>query len=321
MRWPLPTPRAGAALRLLFLAAVVAVATAIGGPSEARTVHALRDSATGAVSLSDSRGGGAILSASQLHPGHSVSGSLTLTNSGDLPAAVSLSQADLVDSPGMNGARLSSSLVVEVDDVTSGRRVYFGPLAVMPAIPLGTFPAGGAREFRFTATLPGTAPGDLMGTSARVRYDWTATADQSGAGGGGGSGNGSGSGGGGGGGTTDPRPVPPTLLALTLKGKSPQKARTVSAFATCNSACTLTAGATLMGVKKKVARLKARIARTSANRAQPVKITVPIPKKTQKALKKVLRGKRSKARVAIVVTATGAGDEKVVRSLFVKLKR
>ena len=322
MRVSLRIRRASAAVRLVLLASVLVLAAVLGRPSEARTVHALRDSATGAVSLTDSRGGGAILSAQSLLPGQSVSGSVTLTNSGDSPASVSLTQSDLVDSPGPGGARLSNALLISVDDVTGGRRVYVGPLAVMPAIPLGTFPPGGAREFRFSASLPNALPPGLMGASASVRYDWTATSDPGGGNGnGGGGGNGNGNGGGGGGTTGTPPPQPPAPLTLTVAGKSAQKAKkSISATATCDRPCKLTATATFTGVKKG-GSIKPKVPPAGAAAGKPVKITVPFSKKAQAALKKALKAKRSKASVTISVTATGTDGQQVVRAFVVKLKR
>ncbi|MEA2458507.1 MAG: hypothetical protein QOC95_1479, partial [Thermoleophilaceae bacterium] len=163
-----------AVLRLAVLTGAVAVTALLDAPADTRAVRAVPVASTGAMSITSSHSG-AILSASRLLPGDSVTGSVTITNSGEAPALVTLSQADLVDSPGHAGARLSAALLVEVEDVTSNRRVYFGPLATMPPVDLGRFAAGAARLIRFTATVPVVLPPGLMKTSTSVRYDWTAT--------------------------------------------------------------------------------------------------------------------------------------------------
>src|SRR3954469_14429663 len=132
--------------------------------------------ATGNVKLVNSRVGGAIVSAAHMDPGDSVRGTVTLTNSGDAPAAHELSESHLVDTPGLGGGRLSEALFLAVDDLSARRRVYDGPLASMITFPLNPVPAGARHSFRFTVRLPRTRGDAYQVAFTSVRFDWSATA-------------------------------------------------------------------------------------------------------------------------------------------------
>src|SRR3712207_6563935 len=96
-------PRVAALLRLMPPVPLVVIAVLRPAPREP-ALHAT--AATGNVKLVSSRGGAAILSAQGMDPGDEVSGSVTISNAGDAPAAMALSTSDLVDSPGIGGGRL-----------------------------------------------------------------------------------------------------------------------------------------------------------------------------------------------------------------------
>jgi hypothetical protein len=194
---------------------------------DAQAVRALPASDSGAVKLVDSRGGGAILSAWGMEPGESASGSVTLRNVGDEPAALVLSQSDLQERPGRGGGLLSKVLIVRIDDTTVGRRMYEGPMSRVTPVRLGVLPAGAGHDFRFTVTMArvnGAAYQDALST---VRYDWTGTEV---------------TGGGSGSGTTTPPPVIDTQPpVLKLSGKRRQAAKRLAVTAVCNEPCTFAA--------------------------------------------------------------------------------
>jgi len=140
--------------------------------------------ASGALSISNDREGHAVLSASGLVPGRSVTGTVTV-DAGS--SALTLSETAPVDAPGPRGGRLSDRLALRVDDVTTPaapRLLYSGPLAGLPSTALG---AGlGARTYRFTVTFSDSGPGDVnrfMASSTSIGFLWDATAaDEPGAG-------------------------------------------------------------------------------------------------------------------------------------------
>src|SRR4051794_6717469 len=121
----------GIAVRgLLAVAATAAVAVSVPARPQEQpaTLQTLR-TAGAAAAISDSRGGGAILHASDMRGGDTVTGDVTIHWSGQTRAAVSLVPR------GLSG-ELAGALTVAVDDRSSGRRVYEGPLTAMGAVPL-----------------------------------------------------------------------------------------------------------------------------------------------------------------------------------------
>ena len=85
-------PRAVVALAL-----VVAVGSALPLQGRAESARAAVGSATGPLVATD--GNGAVLVAQGLRPGDSRAGEVTVVNAGDTSGALTLSQADRVDSP------------------------------------------------------------------------------------------------------------------------------------------------------------------------------------------------------------------------------
>jgi hypothetical protein len=232
-----PSPRATALLRLLPLVLIVLFATFAGGSPREQQVRAI--AATGNVKLVNSRDG-AIVSAEDMVPGDTVTGALTLANSGDTTAALTLSSADLQDTLSPGGGRLSDALFVQIDDLTAQRTVYDGALGAMEPVRLAAIPGGGARDFRFTVTMPSVRGNAYQLASTSVRYDWTATADP--------------------GGGEDPPPPPPAgdtrapRLALGGKRRQRLRHRTVVVSAVCDEDCTLGARAHVKRVRGGVPR-------------------------------------------------------------------
>ena len=168
-------------LLLAFAAGTIAVALwAAPQSSGAPQVQAY---ARGALSLKNSRNGAPIFSASNLAPGHSVVGTVTISDTGRLSGSLALSSSNLLDTPGPNGGRLGLLLDLRIDDVSGGtdRPIYAGKLAAMPRQRLGCLRRGGKRTYRFRATFPdgGLPPssttGDnaFQGSAVSVDYLWT----------------------------------------------------------------------------------------------------------------------------------------------------
>ena len=146
--------RAGAAAALPLAIAVAAVAIAAAGPGSGVLPAATTIRAAGAVTMTNSKAPGAILTASGMKPGNSVQGTVTVTNTGD-PAAYGLASSHLLDS---STPALSGQLQLLVEDITGAPvQVYSGAFAAMPAKALGSFASGEARTYRFTVTLPHSA--------------------------------------------------------------------------------------------------------------------------------------------------------------------
>jgi hemolysin type calcium-binding protein len=143
----------------------------------------MRTAASGSLSLSNSREGAAIFTASNLAPGHSTEGTVTIANTGSAAGSLALSSAELSDSPGTYGGNLSEVLDLQIAETGSGTEVYSGTLDSMPEQKLGLLAPGDSRTYRFSVSLPESESpaADWSGeniyqsASASVGYDWTLT--------------------------------------------------------------------------------------------------------------------------------------------------
>jgi spore coat-associated protein N len=171
-----------AALASLCLAAAVAVGS--GASFTSASANPSNTFSAGNLSQTNSKSGAAILTANKMKPADSVNGTVTITNSGDVPASFTLSKSNLSDTPGPNGGSLPGKLDLTVEDVTgTPATVYTGKVNAMPPQSLGSFAVGEARTYKFTVTFPdgGTPPSDTTGDNAykgssmTVQYDWTAS--------------------------------------------------------------------------------------------------------------------------------------------------
>jgi len=136
-------------------------------------------SATGAVSISNSQEGQAILQARPMLPGQETTGTVQLVNTGDGPETMTLDSSDPVDQPGPAGGRLSQRLLLRVYDVSAGSRlVYDGSLTGLHLADLGTWDTSESHTFRFVVSFPdGGANGAdnaYQGSAASIGFTWTA---------------------------------------------------------------------------------------------------------------------------------------------------
>jgi Ca2+-binding RTX toxin-like protein len=140
---------------------------------------------SGSMSVSNSADGSAIFAASNMAPGVTDQGEVSIGNTGAAPGTLVLSSFDRSDSPGTYGGVLSERLDVRIEDVSSGANsvVYADKLASMPEQQLGTLAPGKSRTYRFTVSMPDggapTAPwtGDNLyqRATASLSYEWTLT--------------------------------------------------------------------------------------------------------------------------------------------------
>jgi hypothetical protein len=164
---------------LLTLAAVSVVTVAAVGGTFANftaTPASIASNAFASGSLSMTRSGsGAIFNAAAMKIGDSLSGSVTITNTGTLPGAYTLSGS------ASGSSALSSQLNLKVyKDADGGTAIYDGSLGSFSSASLGTFAADGdAHTFYFHVSFPttGSDAGDnaLQGLSASATFTWSAT--------------------------------------------------------------------------------------------------------------------------------------------------
>jgi hypothetical protein len=190
-------------LLVAVFAGIVIFAAAAGTP---RSGHAelTATSNSGELTMSNNHDGGAILGASNMKPGDSTGGSVTIANTGTRAGGFSLSKSNLSGS-----LPLANQLDLTIND--GGTPIYSGKLGAMGTIALGTFQPSESHTYTFTTTLPANADNSASSSSMTVEYDWSATAPEPPApAGGGGPGGGGFTGSGLGGSDT----TPPTITGL-----------------------------------------------------------------------------------------------------------
>jgi hypothetical protein len=167
------------AIQLVLIAAWAVTAVVLPGPTsgapEMKVVVAPGGDPLG---LSNSKNGVAILGASNMTPGDSTTGTVTLTNTGSVDSDLALQRQGLKDTVGPNGGSLSEVLQLQIQNVTGATptTVYNGRLATMPTVNLGSFPKKAAGQtYRFTVTLPKSAGDRYERATTKVDYVWTQT--------------------------------------------------------------------------------------------------------------------------------------------------
>ncbi len=175
--------RGSMALVLNALLALLALGLAFAPAGEGAPQLRLA-SASGALSLSNSKEGAAVFRAEAMRPGEEASGSVTITNTGTVSAALSLAPEAPADSPGNGGGKLSNRLallVIDVTTVSAPVTVYAGTLKQMALTDVGTLAPGAHRTYLFVATLPpaGNADNAYQGAALTTGFRWTAAGIES----------------------------------------------------------------------------------------------------------------------------------------------
>jgi hypothetical protein len=177
----------GALLTLLLAAAAV---VGSGADFTASSANPANTFAAGTLTISNSKEGAAVLSASGLKPGNSATGTVDIENTGDLSGIFTLSRTAPVDSDGANPLSGKLNLTIidcgtfaagtptcgDGNDVT----VYNGgTIAQMGTVghtvnSLGTYAANDKHRYQFTVQLDNTAGNAYQGDTSSVEFDWAA---------------------------------------------------------------------------------------------------------------------------------------------------
>lgn len=155
---------------LATLLAAGAVAVGSGATFTSSTGNTISSVTSGTLSHDNSKKDGAIFNLSNMKPGDTVNGSLTLTNTGSLPAKFSLTEVS------SNNAFAGSNLSLSITDTAAGGAVVyngtFGGLQDGAANPLGTWAPAEAHTYRFTVKLDAATPNTDQGKTANAVYKW-----------------------------------------------------------------------------------------------------------------------------------------------------
>lgn len=154
---------------LATLVAAGAVAVGSGATFTSTSTNSASAVTSGTLSQSNSKDNAAIFTLTNMKPGDTVNGALTITNTGSLPAAFSLTETSSTNQFATNNLKLV------IKDTTTGTEVYngnFGGLVDGAKNDLGVIQPSTADSFTFTVTLASTAPNTEQGKTASASYQW-----------------------------------------------------------------------------------------------------------------------------------------------------
>jgi hypothetical protein len=171
MNYLISNPRR-AIVALLTALAATAAAVGSGADFSSHSANPANTFSSGTLVQSNSKSGVAIVTGSNLKPGDVRSGEVTITNTGSLAGTFKLAESNASNAFG------AGDMTLKIDDV-SGKTpvsVYSGDIGKVPAegIGLGSYAAGEARTYRFTATFAQGSPNSDQGKTAKADYEWDA---------------------------------------------------------------------------------------------------------------------------------------------------
>lgn len=146
-----------------------AIAVGSGATFTSQSVNSASAVTSGTLTQSNSKADAAIFTLDNMKPGDTLNGTLTLTNTGTLPAAFSL-----VETASSNGFD-ANNLTLSITNTTTSTEVWsgnFGALVDGDKTALGTFNAGAANTYRFTVKLDQGALNTQQGKTASASYRW-----------------------------------------------------------------------------------------------------------------------------------------------------
>jgi hypothetical protein len=167
--------KAGKAVLSLLVLALLAVALQSlafsGAGFTAGSANPANVFTAGTLAHVNSKAGQVALDAADLRPGQSKNSTVTITGSGTLPGTYTLRMVSLVDTPA--SPRLSTTLALLIQDITSGTTLYNGTAAGFTSRALGTIAPDIMRIYRFTLTYPAAgANSALQGATMALRLQF-----------------------------------------------------------------------------------------------------------------------------------------------------
>lgn len=156
---------------LATLLAAGAIAVGSGASFTSTTGNTISAVTSGTLTQTNSKDGQAIFTLPNMKPGDVVNGSVTITNTGSLPADFSLTEVSSTN--GFSGENLK----LTIKNSGTGDTVYagtFGGLEDGTKNQLGTFASAEARTDVFTVTLGQAADNTQQGKTASASYSWDA---------------------------------------------------------------------------------------------------------------------------------------------------
>jgi hypothetical protein len=154
---------------LATLVAAGAVAVGSGATFTSESNNGASVVTSGSLQHTNSKANQAIFQADGLKPGDTVTGGLTITNTGSLPANFGLTET--VSSNGF----AADHLTLTITNTTTGSQVFsgtFGALQDGDRTALGTIEPGQSNQFTFRVALDEVTPNSEQNKAASATYKW-----------------------------------------------------------------------------------------------------------------------------------------------------
>jgi len=156
-------------LPLATLVAAGAIAVGSGATFTSTSANTISSVTAGTLSQSNSKANAAIFNLTNIKPGDVVNGSLTIKNTGSLPATFSLTETSSTN--GFAG----TNLTMTVTNTTTNKVVYsgtFGGLVDGVKNDLGSVAAGVSNDYVFSVKLDQATPNTDQGKTATAAFQW-----------------------------------------------------------------------------------------------------------------------------------------------------
>jgi spore coat-associated protein N len=169
------------------LIATAAVVMGSGANFNSTSANPSNVFSAGTIAHSNSKAGAAILTASNIVPKATETGTVDIRNTGTATGTFIVTHTNPIDTPASPG--LSKTLTLTVQDLgdptcSSGCapavQVYTGTISAMPAsIALATYAPGATHRYQFTVAFPdggsGGADNAYQNAATSIEYDWEST--------------------------------------------------------------------------------------------------------------------------------------------------
>ncbi len=160
-----------ALIPLTTLAAAGALAIGSGADFSSNSANPNSIVASGTLTQTNSKANAAVFNISNIKPGDVVGGQVTITNTGTLPAVMSVTEGSFASTFSATSGSPSANTLNLV--VTEGSNtVYNGAFGSMSTVALGTFTAGQAKTYKFTVTFNQGAGNSDQNKTASATYTW-----------------------------------------------------------------------------------------------------------------------------------------------------
>jgi spore coat-associated protein N len=151
------------------LLAAGAIAVGSGATFTSTSANSISSVTSGTLSQTNSKADQAVFNLTDIKPGDTVNGGLTITNTGSLPATFSLTELTSTN------AFTAEHLTLDITNTTTDEVIYsgtFGALTDNTKNDLGVIDPDTAATFTFSAHLDQDAPNTEQGKTAGASYQW-----------------------------------------------------------------------------------------------------------------------------------------------------